>query len=99
MKTGGANENVTTGAGTFKDSKKTFVTTEIKAAILTFTINGDYWFTYAVPILYYAKSNQETSVIFKTVKIKDEVIGFGMTGAKSYFFKFLAPAQKFIIKR
>lgn len=85
--TSGTNEKVTTAAGTFNNAKKTAITVNVRIAIMTATITGDYWFTYAVPVLYFAKADQQTQALFKNIKVQQEVVDFGMAGATSQFFK------------
>lgn len=87
IQTGGTKEKVTVAAGTFNNARKTAITVEVRMAIMSATIKGDYWFTYAVPVLYFAKADQQTQALFKNIRVQQEVVDFGMAGATSQFFK------------
>lgn len=84
---GGTAEDVVAPAGTFKGARKTNVTVEMTAVMFKVTSTGNVWYTGAVPITYYAKSDMEGKAMMVSTHNTEEVVDFGMTGAKSYFFK------------
>lgn len=74
-------EDITVPAGTFTGTHRTPVTYSLPMG----SSSGTVWYTNAVPLLGFARSQTSTQVMFSSASITQEVLDFGLTGAKTFF--------------